>query len=254
MKHITLIITLIALLACNNANNKQQSTDNSQQSTPCSLPPTPCTLHPTPYSLPKSLLLGKFDPATDTNFIAIPPHMTSHTNIYCQRQTLQAYIAMRDSALKENISLTIVSATRTFDRQRQIWERKWQNTQGNDSIKVRSIMRYSSMPGTSRHHWGTDLDFISVETDYWTHGEGLRTYQWLYNNAHKFGFFQPYTADPSRTGYAEERWHWSYAPLSKPYLQAYQQKITAKDITGFSGSYLIDSLNIIQTHVLGISQ
>ena len=254
MKHITLIITLLTLLACNNTNNNQQSTDNSHQSTPCSLLPTPYSLPPTPCSLPKSLLLGKFDPATDTNFIAIPPHMTSHTNIYCQRQTLQAYIAMRDSALKENISLTIVSATRTFDRQRQIWERKWQNTQGNDSIKVRSILRYSSMPGTSRHHWGTDLDFISVETDYWTHGEGLRTYQWLCNNAHKFGFFQPYTADPSRTGYAEERWHWSYDPLSKPYLQAYQQKITAKDITGFSGSYLIDSLNIIQTHVLGISQ
>ena len=186
--------------------------------------------------------------------------MTTHTNIYCQRQTLQAYIAMRDSALKENISLTIVSATRTFDRQRQIWERKWNSTPSlpNDTTahiqKIHNIMRYSSMPGTSRHHWGTDLDFISVETDYWTHGEGLRTYQWLCNNAHKFGFFQPYTADPSRTGYAEERWHWSYAPLSKPYLHAYQQKITAKDITGFSGSYLIDSLNIIQTHVLGISQ
>ena len=260
MKHITLIITLIALLACNNANNNQQSTDNSQQSTPCTLLPTPYSLPPTPCSLPKSLLLGKFDPATDTNFIAIPPHMTTHTNIYCQRQTLQAYIAMRDSALKENISLTIVSATRTFDRQRQIWERKWNSTPSlpNDTTahiqKIHNIMRYSSMPGTSRHHWGTDLDFISVETDYWTHGEGLRTYQWLCNNAHKFGFFQPYTADPSRTGYAEERWHWSYAPLSKPYLQAYQQKITAKDITGFSGSYLIDSLNIIQTHVLGISQ
>jgi LAS superfamily LD-carboxypeptidase LdcB len=115
-------------------------------------------------------------------------------------------------------------------------------------------MRYSSMPGTSRHHWGTDLDFISVEPEDWTHGEGLRIYNWLCANAHKFGFFQPYTADPTRTGYAEERWHWSYAPLSKPYLEAYKQKITAEDITGFSGSYLVDSLNIIESHVFGITQ
>ena len=178
---------------------------------------------------------------------------------------------MRDSALRDGITLTIVSATRNFDRQKQIWDRKW-NTYNRDTAcrvrneqndsskttedieKVRSIMRYSSMPGTSRHHWGTDLDFISVEPDYWTHGEGLRIYNWLCANAHKFGFFQPYTADPTRTGYAEERWHWSYAPLSKPYLEAYRQKITAEDITGFSGSYLVDSLRIIQSHVFGITE
>ena len=268
MRHIALIITLLALLACTNAGNNQQSTVNSQQSTNNSektekdstLLPTPCSLLPAPHSLPKSLLLGKFDPSTDSNFVAIPSHMTTHTNIYCHRQTLQAYIAMRDSALRDGITLTIVSATRNFDRQRQIWERKWNATasQSNDTTthinKIRSIMRYSSMPGTSRHHWGTDLDFISVETDYWTHGEGLRIYQWLCINAHKFGFFQPYTADPARTGYAEERWHWSYAPLSKPYLEVYQQQITPSDITGFSGSYLVDSLKIIQSHVLGISQ
>ena len=264
MRHIALIITLLALLACTNAGNNQQSTVDSQQSTnnnektekDSTLLPAPCSLLPAP----KSILLGKFDPSTDSNFVAIPSHMTTHTNIYCHRQTLQAYIAMRDSALRDGITLTIVSATRNFDRQRQIWERKWNATasQSNDTTthinKIRSIMRYSSMPGTSRHHWGTDLDFISVETDYWTHGEGLRIYQWLCINAHKFGFFQPYTADPARTGYAEERWHWSYAPLSKPYLEAYQQQITPSDIIGFSGSYLVDSLKIIQSHVLGISQ
>jgi LAS superfamily LD-carboxypeptidase LdcB len=207
--------------------------------------------------------------------------MASNKSMYCHRETFDAYLAMRDSALCEGITLTIVSATRNFDRQLQIWNRKWQNTQcpkncppelggraqraegvcNTDSLqlacdiyKVRSIMRYSSMPGTSRHHWGTDLDFISVEPEDWTHGEGLRIYNWLCANAHKFGFFQPYTADPTRTGYAEERWHWSYAPLSKPYLEAYKQKITAEDITGFSGSYLVDSLNIIESHVFGITQ
>ena len=276
MKHITLILTIIALLACTNHKaqntnselqqstiNSQQSTINSQQSTVNSQQTSDNNKKTdkdsllTPHSslhISKEILLGKFNPAQDTNFILIPEHMASNKSMYCHRETFQAYLAMRDSALRDGINLIIVSATRNFDRQKQIWERKWTNTQGNDSTKIRQIMRYSSMPGTSRHHWGTDLDFISVEPEDWTHSEGLRIYNWLCLNAHKFGFFQPYTADPSRTGYAEERWHWSYAPLSKPYLEAYRQKITAEDITGFSGSYLVDSLGIIQSHVFGISE
>ncbi len=254
MKHITLILTIIALLAC--TNHKAQNTNSEPQN---SIIISSDSSDNSQFSIlnsqfSKSLLLGKFNPATDTNFVLIPEHMASNKSMYCHRETFHAYLAMRDSAQKEGITLTIVSATRNFDRQLQIWNRKWQNTQGNDSIKVRSIMRYSSMPGTSRHHWGTDLDFISVEPEDWTHGEGLRIYNWLCLNAHKFGFFQPYTADPTRTGYAEERWHWSYAPLSKPYLEAYRQQITPADITGFSGSYLVDSLKIIQSHVFGITE
>jgi LAS superfamily LD-carboxypeptidase LdcB len=248
-------------LACTNhkaqnTNSQPQDSIQSQQSTDFRQQTSNNNKKTDKDSLliPKEILLGKFNPSQDTNFVLIPEHMASNKSMYCHRETFDAYLAMRDSALRDGITLTIVSATRNFDRQLQIWNRKWQNTQGNDSIKIRSIMRYSSMPGTSRHHWGTDLDFISVEPEDWTHGEGLRIYNWLCLNAHKFGFFQPYTADPARTGYAEERWHWSYAPLSKPYLEAYRQKITAEDITGFSGSYLVDSLGIIQSHVFGISE
>ena len=288
MKHITLIFTIIALLACTNhkAQNtnsepqdtiqSQQSTVDSQQSTVNSQPTSvnnektdknSLLIPHSSFLISKEMLLGKFNPAQDTNFVLIPEHMASNKSMYCHRETFDAYLAMRDSALCEGITLTIVSATRNFDRQLQIWNRKWNSNNAQcimhnaqlkdttaDICKVRSIMRYSSMPGTSRHHWGTDLDFISVEPEDWTHGEGLRIYNWLCANAHKFGFFQPYTADPARTGYAEERWHWSYAPLSKPYLEAYKQKITAEDITGFSGSYLVDSLNIIESHVFGITQ
>ena len=288
MKHITLILTLTALLACSNhkaqnttnqPQNQQTSPSDNSESSDLSEKSDSFLIPHSSLLIPKEMLLGKFTPAQDTNFVVIPDHMSTYKGLYCEKQTFNAYLAMRDSALQEGITLTIISATRNFDRQRQIWERKWNSykpqnssdksdrsngltsptspTSSNtseDIAKIRSIMRYSSMPGTSRHHWGTELDFISAETNYWTHGEGLRIYNWLCANAHKFGFFQPYTADPARTGYAEERWHWSYAPLSKPYLEAYRQKITAEDITGFSGSYLVDSLGIIQSHVFGITE
>ena len=238
MKLISLLI-ILSLLSC--TNHKAQNTNSEPQDTIItssdSSDNSQFSILNSQFS--KSLLLGKFNPATDSNFVLIPEHMASNKSMYCHREVFNAYLVMRDSALKNGINLTIVSATRNFDRQRQIWERKWTNTQGNDSTKIRSIMRYSSMPGTSRHHWGTELDFISVETDYWTHGEGLHIYNWLCANAHKFGFYQPYTADPTRTGYAEERWHWSYRPLSEKYLKTYIQSITPADITGFSGSYLV---------------
>ena len=260
MKQILILLTLLITFACN-CQNKQQN----NESTNCNSDSITQKVQPIDISIPKNILLGKFSPKNDTNFIVIPDHMSTYKGLYCEKQTFNAYLAMRDSALKDGITLTIISATRTFNRQRQIWERKWNSQQSTvnsqqsvdttlDISKVRSIMRYSSMPGTSRHHWGTELDFITTEIAYWNQGEGLRIYNWLCTNAPKFGFFQPYTADPSRTGYAEERWHWSYAPLSKPYLEAYTQQITAEDITEFSGSYLVDSLNIIKTHVLGVTE
>ena len=249
MKLYLALAVTIFLLSCNN-----QTTQSSNNQSHDTIATTTKYDNSTEYDVSKEILLGKFTPSDDSNFVLIPENMASNKTMYCHREVFAAYLAMRDSALKDGIMLTIVSATRTFDRQRQIWERKWQNTQGNDSTKIRSIMRYSSMPGTSRHHWGTELDFVSVETDYWEEGEGLRIYNWLCANAHKFGFYQPYTADPSRTGYAEERWHWSYRPISEKYLEAYTQQITAEDITGFSGSYLVDSLGIIQSHVLGVAR
>ena len=126
MKHITLILTIIALLACTNhkAQNSnsepqdtiqsqlssvdsQQSTVNSQQTSDNNEKTNKDSL-----LIPKEILLGKFNPAIDSNFVLIPEHMASNKSMYCHRETFQAYLAMRDSALRDGITLTIVSATR----------------------------------------------------------------------------------------------------------------------------------------------
>ena len=89
MKHITLILTIIALLACTNhkaqnTNSEPQnsiiissdSSDNSQFST---LNSQFSTLN---SQFSKSLLLGKFNPSQDTNFVLIPEHMASNKSMY----------------------------------------------------------------------------------------------------------------------------------------------------------------------------
>ena len=112
------------------------------------------------------------------------------------------------------------------------------------------------MPSTSRHHWGTDIDINSLEPSYFASGKGLKEYTWLVNNAHRFGFCQVYDdmKKTGRTGYQEEKWHWSYLPESTKFLNEYHAKITYADIKGFKGSNLASKINFIPTFVDGISK
>ena len=93
------------------------------------------------------------------------------------------------------------------------------------------------MPTTSRHHWGTDIDLNSLSNSYFEQGKGKKEYEWLIENANKYGFYQVYTSkENGRTGYNLEKWHWSYLPLASEYLKFYNANITYKDISGFKGS------------------
>lgn len=84
------------------------------------------------------------------------------------------------------------------------------------------ILQTSSAPGISRHHWGTDLDIFSDQPARWAAGGPLADeHAWLVRNAATYGFIQPFTAASTvmRTGYTEERWHWSYYPVAQALVQ-----------------------------------
>ena len=171
----------------------------------------------------------------------------------------EAYEAFKDmywDAHKCGIHLQIVSATRNFDYQKGIWERKWKRDRyagWKDVDKVKDILKYSSMPGTSRHHWGTDIDFNALTNDYFESGTGLKVYNWLSSHAADYGFHQTYTSkEDGRTGYEEEKWHWSYFPLSEQFLEEYEKQVTYEDITGFSGSSYAEEVKAIEHYVMGI--
>ena len=123
---------------------------------------------------------------------------------------------------------------------------------------IKKIMLWSSMPSTSRHHWGTDIDINGFEKYFDGKNEKAnKEYEWLVNNAPSFDFCQVYTEkrDGKRTtGYNEEKWHWSYMPLSSDYLKKYEKLITYNDIRGFSASEFAEDLNIIKEFVLGIGK
>lgn len=198
---------------------------------------------------------GQFDFITHDDFVQVDPQYADK-EIYLHKETYKAFKAMADSARADDISLIVISGTRNFDAQKSIWERKWNNsTAESDLDKALEILEYSSMPMTSRHHWGTDIDLNDLNNSYFESGQGRREYEWLRAHANDFGFYQPYTEKSlnGRTGYNEEKWHWSYLPLASQYLKFYNRHISNTDITGFKGSEHAKEIDMVNNYVNGIS-
>ena len=203
-----------------------------------------------------NLLVGKLKYDVDTNFVLVKAEH-SKKQIFLEGETYAAFQRMYDAAKLDGVSLMVISGARNFEYQKGIWERKWRSFSKTYSgiEKAENILRYSSMPGTSRHHWGTDLDLNSLENSYFESGRGLAEFEWLSQNAQKFGFCQVYTSkqETGRTGYEMEKWHWSYMPLAHRYLKLYKGLISYDDINGFAGSELAQKLNVIDDYVFGVS-
>lgn len=207
---------------------------------------------PTNIYVTKNFLLGKFT-AKEYSFVLID-RTYSNKDIYLDPDVYDAFKKMHAAAQVDGVSLRILSAFRSNDSQKGIWNRKWQTFSGIGADKAKNILRYSSMPGTSRHHWGTDMDLNFLENSYFESGFGLVEYNWLVNNARNYGFCQPYTAkNGMRSGYEQEKWHWSYQPKSSEYIKKYNQIISYSDISGFSGFEYADDILAIQNYVNGVN-
>ncbi|MFI7498048.1 D-alanyl-D-alanine carboxypeptidase family protein [Streptomyces sp. NPDC049687] len=93
------------------------------------------------------------------------------------------------------------------------------------------ILRTSTAPGVSRHHLGSDADFFDTTPQDWTDaGPEAANYRWLRTNTAQYGFLQTYTAESAtdKPAISEERWHWSYAPVSEAvldYVRAHQDVV-----------------------------
>lgn len=210
-------------------------------------------------------LFGKVNPATDPSFVLIDERYASREGMYMLREAYDAFVEMHEAAREDGISLLVLSAMRTFDHQKRIWENKWNGRQalhGNITAtdipdprqRALEILRFSAMPGTSRHHWGTDIDLNSLQNSYFQSVEGAQVFAWLRANAKRFGFCQPYTPHGKNRGggYEEEKWHWSYRPVASEYLRAFKEKVTYDQITGFDGHKTAKPLQVIENYVLSV--
>jgi zinc D-Ala-D-Ala carboxypeptidase len=198
-------------------------------------------------------IMGKFEPSTHPDFVKINPEFTNKTNIFLRTEVYNAFLKMYSDAAQKGVYLKIISATRNFDYQKRIWEVKFKkNRIKKVDQKVKDILLFSAMPGSSRHHWGTDVDLFSLDNFSYEKGNGKKIYDWLQKNASKYGFYQPYSAGRNN-GYQEEKWHWTYAPTSSLITNYLKTNFKNETIKGFSGAETAVSLDILNNYMLGIN-
>ena len=165
------------------------------------------------------------------------PDLTGDT--YTSKMNKEARIAfekMKTAALKDGINIEVVSAYRSFQKQKNIFENKYKRfiNEGLSPIQsVEKIIEYSTIPGTSRHHWGTDIDIIDAnypkpksvleEENFYGNGPYCHLKNWMDRHSESYGFYEVYTKNPNRKGVKYEPWHFSYAPVSKPMLKEYKK-------------------------------
>jgi len=188
-----------------------------------------------------------------------------------QKEATDSFLLMREAASKEGIKIEAVSSYRSYEHQKRIWSRKYKRYI-SDSLSpekaIRKIIEYSTIPGTSRHHWGTDVDIIDTNAErpksvlqashFENEGVFVNLKKWMDAHANEFGFYLVYTSDVNRKGFKYEPWHYSYKPISEVMLQQYQkidiQKLLKKDsLVGndfFTDQFISD---YIQQNILDIN-
>ena len=159
---------------------------------------------------------------------------------------VEPFRSLRRDARTAGFDLKILSGFRSFEHQLSIWNRKASGKLPvldsdaeplevealSEQELVFAILRWSALPGASRHHWGTDLDVYDaaatpegyeielIPEEVNAGGMFGPLHEWLDERiagGGSFGFFRPY--DEDRAGVAPERWHLSYVPLAATYLK-----------------------------------
>ena len=194
----------------------------------------------------------------------------SDNTVPLQKEVADAFAAMCEAALQDSIRIVAVSGFRSFDRQKTIWERKYQKHLENGiepELAITKITKYSAIPGTSRHHWGTEIDIIdgSVEQpesvllpeNFASGGCYEKLKNWMDEHANTYGFYLVYT-EAERDGFKYEPWHYSYKKISRPMLQSFLLLDLPSVIERFSfegSTFLNEELlsKYLKEHVLDIN-
>lgn len=117
---------------------------------------------------------------------------------------------MFNDARSEGLSLFVREGYRTAEEQQQIMNDKIEEyeNQGCSRKEAKKMAEeYVAVPGTSEHQLGLSVD-INADT---TKSSSDEVYQWLDENAYKYGFVKRYPSDKTDiTGINNEPWHYRY--------------------------------------------
>ncbi len=180
-------------------------------------------------------------------------------NKLLHKEALPHFVALILDAEKAGFDLAIASSYRSFERQSTIWNEKASGIRPvvNDfgepiNIEtlsewelVQAILRWSALPGASRHHWGTDMDVYDKSKlidgyelqlshdETCTGGVFSELHCWLSESIERgkaHDFYRPYETDCGGIGC--EPWHLSYRPLADDFSELLTIDLIASVIEG----------------------
>ena len=100
------------------------------------------------------------------------------TKFLIHKSMLHDFLKLQRDAQNAGFDLQVISAFRDYDRQLKIWNAKARGERQLIDDQERpldfsklsptqimfSILRWTAVPGSSRHHWGTDIDVFDAKT------------------------------------------------------------------------------------------
>lgn len=212
-----------------------------------------------------NILTGK----SREHLVSLPNDLSP--NHFLQQEAVTAFLGLQQKAKQAGFNLQPASSFRDFERQKMIWnakmqgERKVHNDAGKaldlsnmpEWEKCQAILRWSALPGASRHHWGTEIDVFDpnllpenqqLQLEPWEYQAGgyfEEFANFLQDHTAEFDFYFPFS-DTSGKKIGIEPWHISYRPLSdklKTYFNAETLKSAWQNEDVLGKTTLIENLD-----------
>jgi len=120
-----------------------------------------------------------------------------------RKEAKNAFEEMCNAALKDNIKLYSGSAYRSYDYQKNLYDRY--------VLQDGKILAdtYAARAGYSEHQTGLAIDILNGNWNYISASD--KEYTWLINNSYKYGYILRYPKGKEDiTGYMYEEWHFRY--------------------------------------------
>ena len=187
------------------------------------------------YSIDVSAYLSSIDPADNTQYLILankqtplgPDHRPTdlvelecktadNRQMYLRTDAATALKAMMLAMSADGVKdVVVTSAYRAYSRQKELFEGYVAQHMAEGMTEEQAIeaaLEYSARAGTSEHQTGLCIDFItSSMNDLDETFENTKAFEWLSQNAYKFGFIIRYPKDKvDTTGYKYEPWHYRF--------------------------------------------
>ena len=123
------------------------------------------------------------------------------------KEAKEAFEQMAKDAKTEGYNIRAVSTYRSYQYQENLYS-NYVKADGTEKADT-----YSARAGSSEHQTGLAVDVDNITLSYTSFGK-TKEYEWMQQNAYKYGFILRYTKEAEFiTGYKEEPWHYRYVGI-----------------------------------------